>query len=503
MDNIKEILSLADPISKEETELISKAFTFAKEAHKEQKRFSGEPYFVHPYETAKILADLKMSPIVISAGLLHDTLEDGNVSEEKIKENFGEEILFLVRGVTKLGKVKYRGAERHNESLRKLFVAVSQDIRVIIIKLADRLHNMRTLDHVPEHKRYRIAKETLKIYVPIAYRLGIRKLSRDLEDVSFFYVYPKEYEETKNLLKEKRKEDDKKLEKFQKSVRKTLAKHGITNFTLDYRMKTLYSLYNKLLRKDWNIEKVYDISALRIMLTNVDECYKVLGIVHGTWRPLPGRIKDYIAFPKPNGYQALHTTIFTGYGNVVEIQIKTRKMHQEAEYGIASHVSYKEGKKNGSGNSFNWIKRLLPFSSTEENKHESQVTYEDVPKWIKELVEYQSSEESRENFEEELNDDFFQQRIFVFTPKGDVIDLPIGSTTIDFAYSIHSEVGNGTSGAKVNGKLVSLDTQLENGDIVEIITNKNSRPKKKWLEYAKTTTAKKHIKSAIQKEMRE
>ncbi len=502
MEDIKEITNLTDPLSTEDIDLISKAFDFAKKAHENQERFSGDPYFIHPHETAKILADLRMSPTVIAAGLLHDTLEDGSAKEEEIKENFGEEILFLVRGVTKLGKVKYRGAERHNESLRKLFVAVSQDIRVIVIKLADRLHNMRTLEHVPEHKRYRIAKETLEIYVPIAYRLGIRKLSRDLEDISFSYVYPKEYEETKTLLKQKKKEDARKLDKFQKSVRKTLAKNGITNFSLDYRIKTLYSLYNKLLRKDWNIEKIYDISALRIILSDVNECYKVLGIIHGTWRPLPGRIKDYIAFPKPNGYQALHTTIFTGYGNVVEIQLKTRKMHQEAEYGIASHASYKEGKKDRLGSNFLWIKRLLPFNE-EESKKESEETHMDIPKWIKELVEYQSSEDSKDGFQEELKDDFFQQRIFVFTPKGDVIDLPIGSTTIDFAYAIHSEIGDQTSGAKVNGKLVSLDTQLKNGDIVEIITNKNSYPKKKWLEHVKTTTAKKHIKSSIQKLQKE
>ncbi len=501
MESTKEIINLAAPLSREGAELISRAFDFAKKTHEGQQRFSGEPYFIHPYETAKILASLRMSPTVISAGLLHDTLEDGNVKEEEIEEIFGEEILFLVKGVTKLGKVKYRGAERHNESLRKLFVAVSRDIRVIIVKLSDRLHNMRTLQYVPEHKQGRIAKETLEIYVPIAYRLGIRKLSRELEDVSFSYVYPKEYEETKSLLKQKSKEDARCLDKFQKSVRKVLAKNGITNFNLDYRIKTLYSLYNKLIRKDWNIEKIHDISALRIMLSSIDDCYKVLGIIHGTWRPLPGRIKDYISFPKPNGYQALHTTIFTGYGNVVEIQIKTRKMHQEAEYGVASHVSYKEKKEDKSSPNILWIKRLLPFNNGQE-KSEIETEHEDIPKWIKELVEYQSTEKNQEELEEELKDDFFQQRIFVFTPKGDVIDLPVGSTPIDFAYAIHSEVGNQTNGAKINGKMASLDTHLNPGDIVEIIVNKNNRPNKKWLEYVKTATAKKHIKSALQEQIK-
>ncbi len=495
MEDIKEIINLVNSPSKEDIDLMSKAFDFAKKIHEGQKRFSGEPYFIHPYETAKILADLKMSPTIISAGLLHDTLEDGNVSEKEIKEKFNEEILFLVRGVTKLGKVKYRGAERHNESLRKLFVAVSQDIRVIVIKLADRLHNMRTLEHVPSHKRKRIAKETLEIYVPIAYRLGIRKLNRSLEDISFSYVYPEEYEKTKNLLKEKSKEDSHKLSNFYKSVGKVLAKNNITDFRIEYRIKTLYSLYNKLLRKDWNIEKIYDISALRVVLSDISECYKVLGIIHGTWRPLPGRIKDYIAFPKPNGYQALHTTIFTGYGNVVEIQIKTKKMHQDSEYGVASHVFYKEGGSKKMNSNLLWIKKILP-SGEYENKDE-EVKHEDIPKWIKELVEYQKNEENKSDFEKDIKDDFFQQRIFVFTPKGDVIDLPIGSSPVDFAYAIHSEIGNKMNGAKASGKLISLDTKLKNGDIIEIITNKNSYPKKKWLEYAKTTTAKKHIKSSL------
>jgi GTP diphosphokinase / guanosine-3',5'-bis(diphosphate) 3'-diphosphatase len=499
MENIKEIISIISPLSKSETQLIVDAFEFSKKAHEGQERFSGDPYFIHLFETAKILSHLKMSPTTIAAGFLHDSIEDAGVPEEEIKNLFGEEILFLVKGVTKLGKLKYRGVERHNESLRKLFVAVSQDIRVIIIKLADRLHNMSTLEYVPKHKQERIAKETLEIYVPIAYRLGIRKLSRQLEDASFLFVYPKEYEKTKELLSEKNKEDAQKLEKFQKSIKKALAKNGITNFILNYRIKTFYSLYQKLKRKDWNIEKVYDISALRIILSDANECYHVLGIIHGIWRPLPGRIKDYIAFPKPNGYQALHTTIFTGYGNVVEIQIKTKKMHLEAEYGVASHIAYKEDKKNKIGSNLLWVKKLLPFKTTfnEENVNQ-EINYDDIPTWIKELVDYQSRRENKNSFEEEIKDDFFQQRIFVFTPKGDVIDLPIGSSPIDFAYAIHSEIGNHTNGVKVNGKLMSLDKDLKNGDIVEIIINKTSKPSQKWLEYAKTTVAKKHIKSALQ-----
>ncbi len=499
MEKIKEITSLLDRASKKDIELISTAYDFAEKAHAGQKRFSGEPYFSHLFETAKILAEIKMSPTTISAGLLHDSIEDAQAKEKDIENIFGEEILFLVNGVTKLGKIKYRGAERHNESMRKLFVAVSQDIRVIIIKLADRLHNIRTLKYVPEHKQERIAKETLEIYVPIAYRLGIRMLSRQLEDASFPFVYPKEHDKTKKLLKQKTREDSHKLEKFQKSIKKSLGKNNITNFLLDYRVKTLYSLYKKLLRKDWNIEKIYDISALRIIVSNIDDCYKVLGIIHGIWRPLPGRIKDYIAFPKPNGYQALHTTIFTGYGNVVEIQIKTKEMHQEAEYGVASHILYKENGKNKIGSNLLWIKKLLPFKKTiSESKNREEINYDDIPTWIKDLVDYQQQEKNKLIIEGEIKDDFFQQRIFVFTPKGDVIDLPIGSSPIDFAYSIHSEIGNQTSGAKVNGKMTSLNTLLKNGDIVEIITNKKSFPTPKWIDYAKTTVAKKHIKSALQ-----
>ena len=496
---VQDIISLMRSPSKEDTNLIFKAFNFAESAHYNQKRFSGEPYFVHVYETAKILAELGMSSITISAGLLHDCLEDGVAEEKEIEEIFGKEILFLVKGTTKLGKLKYRGVQRHNESLRKLFVAVSRDIRVIIIKLADRLHNMKTLKYVPEHKRKRIATETLEIYVPIAYRLGIRKLNRELEDLAFPFVYPNEYKKTKNLSKAKVKEDQTNLEKFQRAVKKILVKKGVTDFTVDYRLKTLYSLFRKLERKDWNIDKIYDISALRIIVPNVENCYVILGIIHSTWRPLPGRIKDYIAFPKPNKYRALHTTIFTGYGNVIEIQIKTKEMHQEAEYGIASHISYKETKKRNKVNNFLWIRRLLPFKKTFEEGIKDEINFNDVPSWIKGLVDYQETTSKSINVKEEMMTDFFQQRIFVFTPMGDVIDLPISSTPIDFAYAIHSDIGNHIAGAKVNGKMTSLSSPLLNGDIVEILTKKTKSPSRKWLKCVKTASARKQIKSALQK----
>ncbi len=492
---LSEIIKLMNSPSRSDITLVTEAFSFAKSAHQGQTRFSGEPYFIHPFETAKILADLGMSAVTISAGLLHDCLEEGEIKEQEIEDKFGEEILFLVQGTTKLGKLKYRGVQRHNESLRKLFVAISRDIRIILIKLSDRLHNLRTLQYVPENKRLRIATETLEIYVPIAYRLGIRKLNRQLEDLAFPYVYPEEFQKTTSLLKKRLAEDMEHLNKFQKSVKKILFKKGIIKFSLDYRIKTLYSLFKKLEKKDWNIENIYDISALRIVVFTTEECYRILGIIHGTWRPLPGRIKDYIAFPKPNGYRALHTTIFTGYGNVVEIQIKTKEQYRESEYGIASHLSYKEKRPSN----FFWIRRLLPFRNTLNKKSEKkEINFDDVPSWIKELVEFQKTTKEEAEIKEELQGDFFQQRIFVFTPKGDVIDLPIGSSPIDFAYAIHSDIGNHIFGAKVNGKITSLESCLTNGNIVEIITKKESSPSQKWLKYVKTNAARKGIRTALQ-----
>ncbi len=496
---VQDIIGLMKPLSKQDRDLVFRAFNFAESAHQNQKRFSGEPYFVHVYETAKTLADLGMSSITISASLLHDCLEDGKAEEREIEEIFGKEILFLVKGTTKLGKIKYRGVQRHNESLRKLFVAVSQDIRVIIIKLADRLHNMRTLNYVPDHKRHRIAAETLEIYAPIAYRLGIRRLNRELEDLAFPFVYPDEYEKTKELSKIRAKEDQARLEKFQRAVKKILVKEGMTDFSVHYRLKTLYSLFRKLERKNWNIEKIYDISALRIIVPNVEDCYGTLGIAHGTWRPLPGRIKDYIAFPKPNGYRALHTTIFTGYGNVIEVQIKTKEMHQEAEYGIASHINYKESSRKDRVSNFLWIKRLIPFKNYFGEGQKGEFDMEDVPAWIKELVEYQETIGKDSITKDEMKTDFFQQRIFVFTPKGDVVDLPIDSSPIDFAYAIHSDIGNNVSGVKINGKMKSLNSFLSNGDIVEVLTKKSGFPRRKWLEYVKTATARQHIRAALQK----
>lgn len=506
--SINEIISaLRISPSTEEAALLKRAYSFAEKVHEGQKRFSGEPYFMHAAETGKELALLGASPTTITAGLLHDSVEDGKVSEQTLEKEFGSEILFLVQGVTKLGKIRYQGTERYNESLRKLFVAMSRDIRVLIIKLADRLHNMRTLQYVPEHKQKRIAQETLEIYAPIAYRLGIRRLNRELENLAFPYVYPKEYKEIESLIKSRKKEGGMRLEKFQKSLRKALAKAGIRNFKSNYRIKSLYSLYKKYLRKSRDIEKIYDILAIRVIVPTDDDCYKVMGVIHSMWRPLPGRIKDYIAFPKPNGYRALHTTVFTGDGAIIEMHIKTEKMHEEAEYGIASHLEFKgefeKQKQTKENPALVWIKNLLPslFFRGKGGGKEASVfgtSKADIPTWIKELVEYQASlATNEEEFVEKLKGDFFAERIFVFTPKGDVIDLPTSSTPVDFAYNIHSAIGNHMVGAKINGKLVSFDTPLHNGDIVEIVVKPSANPSSKWLELAKTNIARKQIRVAL------
>lgn len=461
---------------------MTRAFEFALEAHKDQKRKNGEPYFVHLFETAKILADLGQSSTTVAAGLLHDAVEDVGVTPEQIEKNFGKEVRFIVEGVTKLGAIKYSGntksAERHSESLRKFFLAMAEDARVVIVKLCDRLHNMRTLEFVPKEKQMRIAKETLEIYAPLAYRLGVRKLTRELEDLGFKYVYPDEYKKTIELVEMKKSTDLETLEKFLKSLKKELAKNNIVDFRTEYRIKGLYSLYKKLKRNGMDIDKIYDVAAIRVIVKgddsdrtkNITECYKILGIIHSNWRPLPGRIKDYIAFPKPNGYQAIHTIIFTGDGSIVEVQIKTEQMYEESEYGIASHLSYKK------------------------ETNESLKTTGKNNLWEGMLMSLRKELEHTENVRKI---DFFKERIFVFTPVGDVIDLPEGSSVLDFAYSIHSDIGNTTSGAKVNGKFVALFTILKNGDRVEIETKKSAKPNRKWLDHVKTTIAKKHIRMAL------
>ncbi len=492
--------------TKADLAFVEKAYHFAEEAHKNHKRFSGEPYFNHLKATAVELAKLGMSSKTVAAGLLHDSIEDVAVAPETLEKEFGKEVRFLVEGVTKLGRLKYRGAERHRESLRKLLVATGKDARVLIIKLMDRLHNMRTLSHVPEEKRRRIALETLEIYAAIAHRLGIGLVRKELEDLAFEYAYPEEFAQAKVLLSERSKETQERLNKMSRTLRRELAKNGMTKLHTDFRVKGLYSLWQKLKRKEGDISRVYDIAALRVVVPTVEDCYKVLGLVHNLWQPLPNKIKDYIAFPKPNGYKSIHTTVFTGDGGIVEVQIRTPEMHTEAQYGIASHVAYKETpNKKGElpGGSFDWIKSLIPgftraqrSGGSAENGKNSRYGAPEAPEWLSELED----EMNDPDIETTLRTDIFTHRVFVFTPTGDVVDLPARCSPIDFAYAIHSDIGDHVFASKVNGKMVPLDTVLHNGDIVEIVTKKSATPKQKWLDFAKTTLARRHIRLAMEKE---
>lgn len=475
--------------------LVTKAYEFSKEAHKDQKRYSGDNYFVHPAEVGFLLAQVGMDPQTIAAGLLHDTIEDAGVKPATIETDFGRDVLTLVQGVTKLGTLRYRGLERHTESLRKLFAATAKDIRVLIIKLMDRLHNARTLEHVPKpEKRERIALETLEIYAPIADRLGMSVAKQELEDAAFPWAMPKEYDKTRELLRERKNENEKRLEKVEHDLKRELAEANLRHFVAEARIKGLYSLYKKLERKDWDITKIYDILALRIIFPSIADCYTALGIIHGHWRPVPGKIKDYIAFPKPNGYQSIHTTVYTGDGGALEIQLRTESQHREALFGIASHLTYKDA-QGGSAKrgSLEWIRQFFPRSKPAPAV--STETEDKVPQWVQELAGAHDGES--EEYLDTLKTDFFSHRVFVFTPKGDVIDLPIAATPIDFAYAVHSDLGNKMSGARVNGKMVSLDTHLRNGDLVEIIVKPAGKPSRKWHDMAKTSMAKKQIRAEL------
>lgn len=467
--SLKEILSLTGDIKEKDKNLIEKAYNFAKNAHEGQLRKSGEPYFTHVANTAKNLADLGMSPIVIVAGLLHDVLEDANITKEDFTKEFGEEITELVEGVTKLGKVKYKGMERNVENLRKFFISVANDLRVLVIKLADRLHNIETLEYIRPDKQKRIALETLEIYAPLANRLSMGRLKGRLEDAAFRFAYPKEYEDVKKLLMDKKDAKEKYLIEVKNTLVKKLKSEKIEDFKIDYRQKHLYSLWKKLHKYGMDIGKIYDIIALRVMVDTVADCYHVLGIVHGEWTPVPNRFKDYIATPKANGYQSLHTTIFTGTGGIVEIQIRTHEMHEKAENGVAAHFEYKEKAHNKNINEkhFEWIHQLHEIHHINEKKPEK--------------------------FLESIKIDFFKNRVFVFTPMGDIMDLPEGSSVIDFAYAIHTDLGDHAQGAKINGKNCSLGTKIKTHDIVEIQVNKNAKPSSKWLDYAKTSLARRRI----------
>ncbi len=493
---LTDILAAMSSNTTEDSRLVSDAYDFSRTSHGEQKRYSGDPYFVHPAEVGYYLAAAGLDAKTIAAGLLHDVIEDAGVKPSVIEERFGKEVLSLVEGVTKLGALRYRGLERHTESLRKLFAATAKDIRVLIIKLMDRLHNARTLEHVPRpEKRERIALETLEIYAPIADRLGMSIAKQELEDAAFPFAFPKEYEKTREVLKERHNENEKRLEKVEHDMKRELGEAGIRTFRTEARIKGVYSLFRKLERKGWDITKIHDILALRVIFPTVADCYTALGIIHGHWRPVPGKIKDYIAFPKPNGYQSIHTTVYTGDGGALEMQLRTESMHRDALYGIASHLTYKERQEGqrGSRGSLEWIRQFFPGSRASRVEASERSA---IPNWVKDLAHATPDEESEE-YLDTLKSDFFSHRVFVFTPKGDVIDLPVAATPIDFAYAVHSDLGNKMSGARVNGKMVSIDTPLRNGDMVEVITKPSGKPSRKWHDIAKTNMAKKHIRAAL------
>jgi len=461
--------------------IVTKAYEFAKEAHKDSKRASGEPYLNHCLNAANSVRDWGLDETSIAAALLHDVVEDTPVTIHDIQKNFGEEIKFLVDGLTKLDSFAFPEKDPKVETFRKLIISLSRDLRVIIIKLADRLDNMQTLRFLSPEKQKKFAWETTELYAPLAYRLGMQKLSGELEDLAFPYIYPEEF---KWLIKAVKDSYDDRLNyvlKIQPVVLKLLEDHGIKPLSIDARAKRYSSLYKKLIRKDMNLERVYDLVALRIIVKTVEECYSALGIIHQVWTPLPGQIKDYIARPKPNGYRSLHTTVFCLDNKITEFQIRTQEMHEEDELGIAAHWAYQQTKNLPKEKRINWAGL--------RNKHELL--------WVEQLRNWQKNLHNQEEFIQSLKTDFFKERIFVITPQDDVVDLPTASTPIDFAYQIHSELGNQCVGAKVNSKIVPLDYELHSGDLVEIIIQKGKRPSKDWLRFVKTALAQKEIKSSL------
>jgi len=460
-------------------ELLDKAYAMAKKAHDGQLRESGEPYITHPLEVAHILADLEMDCTTIIAGLLHDTVEDTNCSFEDIKEQFGESAAMLVDGVTKLDKIPYTTKEElQAENLRKMFLAMAKDIRVILIKLADREHNINTLKYMPEDKQKEKARETLEIYAPLAHRLGISRIKWELEDSSFRYLHPKEYYDLVEKIAKKRREREEYINRIIDEIRGKTTELGIET-QIEGRPKHFYSIYRKMKQQNKTIDQIYDLFAVRVIVNTVKDCYAVLGLVHELYKPMPGRFKDYIAMPKPNMYQSLHTTLIGHDGHPFEVQIRTHEMHRVAEFGIAAHWKYKEG-------------------VTGRNELDNKLA------WLRQMLEWQKEARDANEFVETVKVDLFADEVFVFTPKGDVINLPIGSTPIDFAYAIHSAIGNKMMGARVNGEIVKLNYQLKNGDIVEILTSSSVHgPSRDWLNIVKSSQARNKIRQWFKKANRE
>ena len=460
-------------------ELLQRAYVFSAKVHEGQARLSGEPYLIHPLEVAGVLVDLRMDEVTVAAALLHDTLEDTLTTEEELERLFGTHVAFLVDGLTKIAKIEFKSArERQAENFRKMLLAMSKDIRILLIKLADRLHNMRTLQYMEDDGRRRIAQETLDIYVPLAHRLGIRWMMQELEDLAFRALHPAVAEELERQLTGSREEREKYIEEVIGVISSKLVQAGLS-VEVKGRLKDLASIHRKMQAQDISLDQIYDVIAFRVVIDGPSEaCYTALGIIHATWRPVPSRFKDYLGNPKPNGYRSLHTTVIGPYGERMEVQIRTVEMDVDAEYGIAAHWKYKAG-------------------HTEDHSHDARFT------WLRQLLEWQSQLEDPHEFLDAVKLDLFPDEVFVFTPRGEVINLPRRATPVDFAYAIHSEVGDHCAGAKVNGQMVGLRHTLIDGDTVEIVTSPNQFPRKDWLEFVVSGKARNHIRHAIRVTERE
>lgn len=464
--------------------LVCRAFNFAYQLHQGQYRKSGEPYICHPVAVSGLLRDLGGGSAMIAAGFLHDVVEDTPVTPDEIEQMFGAEVRQLVEGVTKLSKFSENFSsktERQAENFRRMFLAMAQDIRVIVVKLADRLHNMRTLEHLPDEKRRRIALETQEIFAPLANRLGIGRFKWELEDLTFKYLEPEAYRQIQDLVAEKRAAREARLTKVTEILQQRMLQSGIELIDISGRPKHLYGIYQKMQRQQKEFHEIYDLAAIRIIVKSNEECYRALAVVHDAFKPIPGRFKDYIGLPKPNRYQSLHTAVVGFTGRPLEVQIRTLEMHQIAEYGIAAHWKYKE-----TGN-----------SNTKLSPVDEKFT------WLRQLLEWQNDLKDAQEYLESIKDNLFEDEVYVFTPKGDVVPLSPGSTPVDFAYRIHTEVGNHCAGARVNGRMVTLDTRLKNGDIVEILRQKNSRPSLDWLNFVTTSAAKNRIRQWYKRSRRE